>query len=55
VNPDEGVWRWLKRSLGNVCCQNLDALSDELRVMIARLRRRPQMIQSFFLNAGLQL
>jgi transcriptional regulator with XRE-family HTH domain len=21
LNPDEGVWRWLKRSLGNVCCK----------------------------------
>ena len=28
LNPDEGIWNYLKRvELGNVCCANLDHLS----------------------------
>ncbi len=31
LNPDEGIWNYLKRvELGNVCCLNLDHLSQEL-------------------------
>ncbi len=53
LNPGEGVWRWLKRSLGNVCCNNVGELRYELGLAIARLRRRPEVIRSFFANAGL--
>ena len=53
LNPDEGVWRWLKRSLGNVCCVDLPELKDELRRAMGRLRARPQLIVSFFRHAGL--
>ncbi len=31
LNPDEGIWNYLKRvELGNVCCANLDHLSTAL-------------------------
>lgn len=53
LNPDEGVWYWLKRSLGNFCCQDMPELKYELRLAIARLRRRPHLVQSFFQKAGL--
>ena len=53
LNPDEGVWRWLKRSWGNVCCNNVGELRYELGLAIARLRRLPEVIRSFFANAGL--
>lgn len=55
LNPDEGVWRWLKRSLGNVCCKNVAELRYELGLAIARLRRRPEVIRSFFAGAGLPI
>lgn len=55
LNPDEGVWRWLKRQLGNVCCGDLEELYDELALAIKRLRRRPHLIQSCFRKAGLQI
>lgn len=55
LNPDEGVWRWLKRSMANVCSPTLPALRDELAAAISRLRRRPKIIQSFFKMAGLDL
>ena len=53
LNPDEGVWRWLKRSLGNVCGKDVSELRYELGLAIQRLRRRPEVIRSFFAHAGL--
>ena len=33
LNPDEGIWNYLKRvELGNVCCQNLPLVSAEKQV-----------------------
>jgi len=55
LNPDEGVWRWLKRKLGNVCCLNLQELRYELRLAIQKLRYRPHILKSFFALAGLDL
>jgi transposase len=55
LNPDEGVWRWLKRSLGNVCCADTDELYYELTLAIKKLRRRPHLLVNFFRKAGLQI
>lgn len=55
LNPDEGVWVWLKRWLGNVCCTDLAELKDELSWAIKRLRARSQVIRSFFERAGLEI
>jgi len=41
LNPDEGVWHWLTRCLGNVCSQNLSDLGGALQERSARLRRAP--------------
>jgi transposase len=54
LNPDEGVWRWLKRQLGNLCCRDFGELRYELRLAIQRLRRRPQILKACFEKAGLQ-
>jgi len=56
LNPDEGVWSYLKQvELRNVCCFNLDHLHQQLNLAILRLRRKPVLIQSFFEEAGLLL
>ena len=56
LNPDEGTWQHLKRvELRNVCCLNLDHLHHELDLAVLRLRRRPNLIQSFFAEAGLAI
>lgn len=48
LNPDEGVWNYLKRvELKNVCCHNLHELRTELRKSILRLRHKPGVIQGF--------
>ena len=53
LNPDEGVWHWLKRELGNACCKSLQELTRKLRQAVATLRRKPPVIQAFFQMAGL--
>ena len=49
LNPDEGVWRYLKHvELRNLCCHDLQELRHELRKAIIRLRHKPHIVQSFF-------
>jgi len=56
LNPDEGVWSYLKHvELRNICCFNLDHLHQQLNLAVLRLRRKPVLIQSFFEEAGLLL
>jgi transposase len=53
LNPDEGVWRWLKRvALGNVCCDTLDELRSELRLAFARLRHRKDVLAACIQRPG---
>lgn len=48
LNPDEGVWNYLKRvELRNVCCHTLSELREELRKAIARLRHKTDVILGF--------
>ena len=56
LNPDEGVWSYLKQvELRNICCFNLNHLHQQLNLAILRLRRKPDLILSFFEEAGLLL
>jgi transposase len=53
LNPDEGVWRWLKRvALGNVCCDTRDDLRYELRLAMARLRHRKDVLAACIRRPG---
>jgi transposase len=53
LNPDEGVWRWLKRvALGNVCCETLAELRYELRLAFARLRQRKDVLTACIRRPG---
>jgi transposase len=56
LNPDEGIWGYLKHhELGNVVCHSSAALRYELRLATARLRHKPQVIQGCITQAGLVL
>lgn len=53
LNPDEGVWHYLKHvELGNLCCRDLQHLWQELLTGAERLRRKPQIIRACFEQAG---
>lgn len=54
LNPDEGVWNYLKNvELRNLCCHTIEELRQELRKAIARLRHKTEVIQSFIRQADL--
>ncbi len=56
LNPDEGIWRYLKRvELKNVCCHDLPELRYELRLATARLRHKREVIRACIKHAGLAL
>jgi transposase len=56
LNPDEGIWNYLKRvELANVCCSDLTALVLALRRAKERLRRKRAVIQACFRHAGYQV
>ena len=43
LNPDEGIWRYLKHvELRNLCCATLAQLRRHLRLATARLRHKRQ-------------
>jgi transposase len=49
LNPDEGVWRYLKHvELRNCCCRDLAHLRLELRKAIARFRHKSHLILACF-------
>lgn len=54
MNPDEGVWQLLKGvELKNVVCLHLGQLFDEFRKAVKRLRQKPWLIRSCFVEPGL--
>ena len=53
LNPDEGIWNYLKRvELRNRCCATLRQLRCTLRLATARLRHKRSIIHSCFHQAG---
>ena len=56
LNPDEGIWRYLKHvELRNRCCPTLWHLRGELRNAAARLRRKHHLVQACIRHAGCAL
>jgi transposase len=54
LNPDEGIWRYLKYvEMKNLCCHNLPELRYELRKAAARLRHKTDVILACFNQARL--
>jgi transposase len=53
LNPDEGIWNYLKRvELKNLCCQNISQLRRELRKAKERLRHKTDIIKGCIAQPG---
>lgn len=53
LNPDEGIWNYLKRvELGNVCCHDLAELTEQVRHAEQRLRDQPEIIRACSQQCG---
>jgi transposase len=56
LNPVEGLWQHLKHvELRNVVCLDTSHLRVELRQAVRRIRRRGDLLRSFYAGAGLPL
>ena len=57
LNPwDEGGWNHLKQvQMRNVVSRDLEELHEQFHLAVGRLRHRPQVVRSFFAQAGLPL
>lgn len=54
LNPDEWLWRYLKRvELANYAPEDLSALKCALRGAVQRVRMRPRLMRSFLNASGL--
>jgi transposase len=53
LNPDEGIWNYLKRvELGNVCCADLPDLCHRLLRAAVRIRHKPDIIRACSRQCG---
>jgi transposase len=53
LNPDEGIWHYLKhKELGNLCCRDLVHLREELMAAQQRLCQKPDVIRACFRQVG---
>ena len=53
LNPDEGIWRYLKRvELRNLVCHDLIRLRSELEQAVERLKHKPEVIRSCVKEPG---
>jgi transposase len=56
LNPDEGIWNYLKRvELANLCCREVTELALALRRAKERLRHKRTLIQACIRQAGYQV
>ena len=56
LNPDEGVWKHLKRvELKNLCCQSLSELKVELRKAKERMRHKRDVILGCVRHPGFEV
>ncbi len=53
LNPDEGIWNYLKRvEMSNLCCRDLDQLEAELIRARERLRHKRKIIEACSRQCG---
>jgi len=56
LNPVDYMWSYVKYGrLANYCPHNLDELRNEVASELCRLKRRPDLLESFFRATGLTL
>lgn len=55
LNPTEGVWSHLKRSMGNLAVATVDQLAAIVRNRLKRMQYRPDLLAGFLAQTGLTL
>ena len=55
LNPDEGVWAHLKKTLANLAPCTIDQLATLIRARLKRMQYRPALLDGFIAETGLVL
>jgi DDE superfamily endonuclease len=55
LNPAEGVWSHLKRTLGNLAVHGIDHLQAIIKNRLKRIQYRTDLVDGFFTHTGLTL
>ncbi|WP_443735435.1 IS630 family transposase [Streptomyces flavotricini] len=55
LNPVEGVWAHLKKSLANLAPRTIDDLTPLVKNRLRAIQRRPQILNGFIAETGLRL
>jgi transposase len=55
LNPTEGVWSHLKRSIGNLAVNGVDHLQAIIKHRLKSIQYRPDLLDGFLAHAGLTL
>jgi len=55
LNPVEGIWSVLKRSLANLVKRNLTGLTTLVKTRLKRMQYRPGLLDGFLASTGLDL
>lgn len=55
LNPTEGVWAHLKRSLGNIAVHGIDQLRAVVKNRLKRIQYRADLLDGFLTHTGLTL
>lgn len=55
LNPAEGVWAHLKKSLANLAAGSIDQLAALARTRLKRMQYRPELLDGFIAETGLTL
>lgn len=55
LNPVEGVWSLLKRSLANLAKHDIDQLARLIKTRLKRMQYRPDLIKGLIAKTGLDL
>jgi transposase len=53
LNPVEGVWSHLKRSLANLASRTIDDVADLVRTRLKRMQYRPALLTGIAARTGL--
>ena len=55
LNPQEGVWSLLKRSIANFVAANLDSLTRIVKHKLKRIQYRPELVEGCLAETGLTM
>ena len=53
MNPTEGLWAHLKKSLANLAAYGTDALAGLIKTRLERMRYRSALLDGFIAETGL--